>query len=296
MGEETETSWFDGVDKIVADEWRFKAKLNIGSDAYDSNRAIKKVNALWHSISAAAAAAAVAQSGPVASAFFAPTGFAALLGIGTATTPIGWVVASAALAGAGWVGVMRYLDRSLEKRSTTIPNFINTPLDVLALALFDLMAPVALKLALADGSIDPTEREAINTYFVKEWGFDPHFVTEGLAFTEQRLPDLSLKDLAEALAELKRSNKDCNYNEMTQEFVGFLHEISEADGRIDPAEEAAIEEVQAIFDEAGQSSFSKATKKLGSGIADAAEGSQRNMRQIAKKITSLAPSSKNGKA
>ncbi|MDZ7790329.1 MAG: hypothetical protein U5L08_07550 [Xanthomonadales bacterium] len=102
---------------------------------------------------------------------------------------------------------MRYFNQSLDKRSTTVPDFINTPVDVLALALFDLMAPISLKLASVDGAIDPTEREAIESYFVSEWGYSSRFVNEGMAFTESQLPDLSVKELAQALADLKKSNR-----------------------------------------------------------------------------------------
>lgn len=284
MTKDAHKPWFQGIDEVVSDPLRFKAKLRIGTDAYDSSRAIKTLSSLWHSTGAAVSGALVAQSAPVASTFFAPAGILSFLGIGTAATPIGWVVASAALAGAGWVGVMRYFNQSLDKRSTTVPDFINTPVDVLALALFDLMAPISLKLASVDGTIDPTEREAIERYFVSEWGYSSRFIDEGMAFTESQLPDLSVKELAQALADLKKSNKDCNYNEMSCEFVAFLREITEADGRIDPAEKAAIAEVQAIFDATGKSRFRKTAEKVTRGVSGAAAGSKKTVSRVARRI------------
>lgn len=296
MTEDPQKAWFEGIDEVVSDPLRFKAKLRIGSDAYDSSRAIRTLSSLWHSTGAAVSGALVAQSAPVASTFFAPAGILAFLGIGTAATPIGWVVASAALAGAGWVGVMRYFDQALDKRSTTIPDFINTPMDVLALALFDLMAPITLKLASVDGEIDPTEREAIERYFVNEWGYNSRFIEEGMAFGEGQLPELTVEELAEALAELKKSNKDCNYQEMTREFVAFLREVTEADGRIDPAEKAAIEQVQSVFNEARKSRVRKTAEMMTRGVSSAAEESKRTVGQVARKIRTFSSRSKSGKS
>lgn len=289
MNEDTQSGWFDDIDRIVADELRFKARLRIGEDAYDLSRVGKVAAELWSSAGAAGTAVLVVQSAPIATTFFAPAGMLSLLGIGTAVTPIGWVAASAVLAGAGWIGVMRFLRQSIGNRTTTIPDFINTPLDVLALALFDLMAPIALKLGSADGDIDPAERELMNTYFVTEWGFDDHFVREGLAFTERRMPDFSIKELAQALAELKKNNKDCNYKEMSREFLDFLREIIEADGRIDPAEESAIKEVQAVFDSAGRSALVKTTRKMTVFITDTTSGGKQTLSQFVGKITDAFP-------
>ena len=133
----------------------------------------------------------MAKSSTIASAFFAQTGFWGFFGIGTAATPIGWVLAAALVAGGGWVGITRYLKQDSCRRVTVIPEFINTPMDVLALGLFDLMVPLALKVASIDGDIDPAEKETIFSYFVKQWGYSPDFVREGMSFIESKLSDFS---------------------------------------------------------------------------------------------------------
>ena len=249
---EENKQWFDQIEHIIADNFRFKSKLRIGEDAFTTNRWRKKAFELLNAAGMAGTAAVVVKSAPVASTLFAPIGMLSFLGIGTAVTPVGWVVTSAMLAGFGWIGITRYVREKYGDNTVVVPNFINTPVDVLAMALFDLMAPLSLKLASIDGQIDPAEREVIIKYFVKEWGFDAKFVNEGIAFTEDRLPTFSIKELAQSLAQQKIKNKDCNYREMSREFVDFLTEIMEADGKIDPQEQILINDVKKIFEEAGQ--------------------------------------------
>lgn len=260
MSEVETNGSFDGIEEIISDTMRFKAKLAIGEDAYASIRLKNAVFEFWDAAGAAGTAVAVAKSGTIASTFFAPTGMLAFMGIGTAVTPIGWVVVAGVVVGGSWVGVTRYLKQATGSRVTTIPDFINTPIDVLGLGLFDLMAPLALKVAAIDGRIDAEERTAICSYFVSEWGFDANFVKIGIPFTESRLDDFSVKDSAHALAEFSKQNRDCNYREMSRELVAFLRDVSEADGKIDEREEMAIEKIQDILLEEGRIRFSKIMK------------------------------------
>lgn len=260
MSEDKQASWFEGIDEIVSDPLRFKAKLAIGEEAYASIRMKNAVFELWDTAGAAGTAVAMAKSSFVASTFFAPTGVLAFFGFGTAVTPIGWVIAAGVIAGGGWIGITRYLKQSTGNRVTTIPEFINTPMDVLALGLFDLMAPLALKVASIDGNIETSEKDAIISYFIKQWGFNADFVHAGMSFTEGRMSEFSVKKLAQLLAEFKKHNEDCNYKAMSRELVSFLREVIEADGRIDEREEMAIEKVQAVFDDVARFSFKKVIK------------------------------------
>lgn len=272
MSKNTQSEWFEEIETIVEEPLKFKAKLAIGEDAYTSLRLKNATFELWDAYGVAGMAVTAAKSATVASTFFAPSGMLAFFGAGAAAaTPIGWVVAAGVIAGGGWVGVTRYLKQSTGNRVTVIPNFINTPMDVLALGLFDLMAPLALKVASIDGDVDASEKYAISSYFVNQWGYSEDFVCEGLAYIEKKLPDFSVKGLAQSLGEFKKENRDCNCKAMSQEIVGFLREIIEADGRIDEREEMAIEKVQAVFDEVDRFNLMQVAKsgfKSMAGVAD----------------------------
>ena len=260
MDNKESKDWFEDIETIVLEPLKFKAKLAIGEDAYTSLRLKNAVFEAWDTVGAAGTAVAAAKSATVASTFFAPSGFMAVLGFGTAVTPLGWVIAAGVLTGGAWLGVTRYLKDATSNRTTVIPDFINTPLDVLALALFDTLTPLALKVSNVDGYIDESERNLINNYFVKEWGYDEKFVTEGISFTESKLSDFSIKEAAKTLAEFKKENPDCNYKSMSKDILTFLQNLIDSDGRIDEREEMAIEKVQAIFEETGKFSFEKTAK------------------------------------
>jgi len=252
---------FQDIDTIVVEPLRFKAKLAIGEDAYTSLRVKNTVIQVWDVAGVATTAAVVAKSSVVASTFFAPTGWLAALGIGTAVTPIGWVVAAGVVTGGAWFGITRHLKRASASKVTVVPNFINTPLDVLALGLFDLMAPLALKVAAADGGVDELRRQQLDDYFVGEWGYDADFVDAGIQHIESRLGEVSIADLAHTLAEFASQNRDCNFNMMSREIIEFLHDVAAANGVVEDSEENAIAEIERIFKRASR--FSVAHKLRG---------------------------------
>jgi len=257
MDNQDQTDWFQDVETIVSEPLNFKAKLAIGEDAYTSLKVKNAAFQAWEVAGVATTAVVVAKSSVVASTFFAPTGFLAAIGIGTAATPVGWVIAAGVVTGGAWVGITRYLKKASANRVTVIPKFINTPLDVLALGLFDLLAPLALKVTTVDDSIAAENRQLIHDYFVKEWGYDPTFVSEGIRYTESRINEFSTEDLAHTLAEFTRENQDCNFKLMSQEILGFLGNIVAACDKPNKHQEAEIEKIKSIFISASKFSMKK---------------------------------------
>jgi len=257
MKDENSTDWFKEVDIIIADSLKFKGKLNIGKDAYTSLLIKDNVGTIWNVAGTASAGAAAASSTAVASTFFAPSGILAAFGIGAAATPLGWVVAAAILSGGTCYGLTRYFKNAEKKLIRQIPEFISTPLDVLGLGLFDLMAPLALKVAKLDGDINEMELEHINRYFIQEWGYDQEFIDAGLAFTESRLSGFSIEELVQMLAEYQIKNKDCNFDAMSKEVISFLRDIIEVDDKVVEHEEKKLQEIQATFNQISQTWFSK---------------------------------------
>jgi hypothetical protein len=253
--DQTGAEGFDGIDTIVAEPLKFKVKLAIGEDAYTSLRVKNAVVQAWDVAGVATTAAVVAKSSVVASTFFAPSGLLAAIGIGTAVTPIGWVIAAGVVTGGAWFGVTRHLKKASANKLTVVPNFINTPLDVLALGLFDLMAPLALKLVAIDGRVDADRRRQIDDYFIGEWGYDVNFVDAGMRHIESRLDELYITELAQTMAEFASHNRDCNFRMMSREILDFLRQVASMDGGIDAAEESAIREIEVIFEKANRFSL-----------------------------------------
>ncbi len=154
------------------------------------------------------------------------------------------------------MGITRYL-KSDGGKTKVIPEFINTPIDVLGLGLFDLMAPLALKIAAVDGHVHEQELRAIKDYFVRQWGYSEQFVDAGLEFVSQKRDDYEIRATAATLSAFARDNPDCKADVMLGDILAFLREVMEADGRIDEREEMAIERVETVFSEEMRFSVSR---------------------------------------
>lgn len=237
----------EGVEQVVAEPLRFKAKLAIGEEAYASLRVVNRVRELWDILGAAGTGAAVAKSSLVATSFFAPSGLLGVLGIGTAATPIGWVAFAALASGGACYGLYRYLGNSKGSRVIEIPRFLNTPLDALGLALFDLIAPLALRLAQVDGQIDPEERAFLTTHLVDDWGLDRHFVNQALRVIEPGLQEITVEAMATELSGFLHANPDCKHQVIAADLSGFLREMLVSAGALTPAEDQALAKVSVLL-------------------------------------------------
>jgi tellurite resistance protein len=238
---------FATIDRVVADPVRFKLRLGIGEDAYTSLRLKNNVLKVWDISSWGGTGAEVASSKVVASTFFAPTGFMALIGLGTAATPVGWVVAAAVTSAGAYYGVTRLFGRYAGSRVDTIPKFINTPIDVLGAALLDLMGGLAIRVAAIDGDIDDREIETIVDHFVADWGMDRGYVEQALSVFQANTAKATIKELAGELARFQIANPDCNAAAMSATLTAFLRDIAMADGRIDEREDLAIDAIATVL-------------------------------------------------
>lgn len=237
----------EGVEQVVAEPLRFKAKLAIGEEAYTSLRVVNRMRELWDVLGAAGTGAAVAKSSLVATSFFAPSGLLGALGIGTAATPIGWVAFAALASGGACYGLYRSLGHSKGSRVIEIPRFLNTPLDALGLALFDLIAPLALGLARVDGQIDPEEQAHLKIHLVEDWGLDRNFVDKALQVIEPGLHELRVEAMAKELAGFLHANPDCKHQVIAADLSGFLREMLASAGALTLAEEQTLAKVSELL-------------------------------------------------
>lgn len=248
---------FDGVKQVVAEPLRFKAKLAIGENAYASLRMINRTREIWDVLGAAGAGAALAKAGA--------------LGLGAAATPVGWVAIAALASGGACYGLYRWMGNTKGERVIEIPKFLNTPLDTLGLALFDLIAPLALRLAAVDGEIEPAERAALMAHLVEEWGLDAGFVARAIAQIEPGVMHGSVEDMAAELSAFLHANPDCNHPPVAADLGGFLRRLLEAGGPLSGAEEAALSTCQALLLEEPEGPLAKAWQGAKSGAGRAAE-------------------------
>lgn len=232
------------ANRVVADDLRFKARLGIGENAYTSLRVVNRARELWDVLGAAGSGAAVAKSSLVASTFFAPSGLLGALGLGTAVTPVGWVALAAVASGGACYGMYCLLGKGRNGLVIEIPRYLNTPLDQLGMAIFDLIAPLALRLAAVDGRIDPAELQQLKDYLCLDWGLDEVFVEQALSEISPQACTASLEEMARQRAELLHANPDCDHATIARDLSRNLRDMLEAKGPLTAAEGMALLQVE----------------------------------------------------
>ena len=235
-------NFFENSDELlIAQPISFKAKLGIGEQAYRTLRSREQLTTFSETIGIGATASSIAATSTVASTFFGSTassGFVAgalgKIGIGTAvaTTPVGWVIAAGVISGGVYYGISSLLETPKKNGFVVIPKYINTPLDVIALALVELMLPVSLKVAAADGEICDSERKHIQGFFVNEWGYSEGFITRVTADYEKKLDGVSYTALAQSLVEYCSESQDCDKAHILSGFMAHLYALIESDGKV----------------------------------------------------------------
>lgn len=274
------------LDRVIAEPLKFKSKLHIGENAYALFRASKGVRELFDVAGFASTGAAMAGSSVVANTFFSG-GFLAALGIGTATTPVGWVVAAAVVSGGAYMGVTRILGRYHGRHVQSIPRFINTPLDTLGVQLLDMIGGLALRISSIDGMVADEERDTICRHFVDEWGYDTDYVNAAVHILEANIGDARVKDIARSLARFQAANPDCNAPAMQEELMSLLREVVAADGIVDEREELALDAIEEVFRQERAISL----ENIGRGMAVATEtaaAATATMTDFAKRIVGKA--------
>ncbi|MFX1681000.1 hypothetical protein PV762_17365 [Mitsuaria sp. CC2] len=234
-----------GVDQVVADPLRFKARLAIGEAAYTSLRMINRGREVWDVLGAAGAGAAVAKTGMVASL------------LGASATPIGWVAFAALASGGACYGMYRLLSSTKGERVIEIPKYLNTPLDTLGLALFDLIAPLSLRLAAVDGAVEPAERQYLIDHLIADWGLNRAFVEQSVAAVEARLGGSELEAMAIEGAGFLHLNPDCNHAAIAKDLGVFMRGMLEAGGPLTPEETASLDTVVRLLATAPPGELSK---------------------------------------
>lgn len=238
------------TDRIIASPLAFKNRLRIGEQAFSVLSKKEHLHSLLLAGGGAAAGAKVMGSSLVASSFFAPTGVAAWLGLATAATPVGWVLAAAVFMGGSFLALGKVAS---DKAAHTeiVPKYINTPLDALAGGLMELMGGLVVRVALADGEFHPAERAAIIDALCSDWGYDRDYVQSAIESLEQTLNVRPVAETAARLAAFQRENPDCNAFEMQRDLMDFVREVVMADGVLRPEEERMLSEIAGSLSSAG---------------------------------------------
>ncbi len=231
-----------GPQEILADDRIFREKLGIGEDAYKVLRLRKKLSIVLGVAGAGAAGVLVASSSAVATTFFPKSGFLATFGLGApAETPLGWVVAAAALAGGAYLGAKKLSDKLEGALMHKFPKQLNKGPDELARELLKQMLPLSLKFAkIGDDQITTSEGKAICDYYAEEWGYTRAFVEEAMKKAGKSTLNKRYKALGESLVGFCNDNEDCNRDAIVGSFRKHLKDIIQEEENSDRREEKMI--------------------------------------------------------
>lgn len=236
-----------GISSIVVNDRAFKAQLDIGEDAY---RILRFKNRLMNLSSAggfATVGGILCSSTIVAETFFPTAGLLGFFGLGTAVTPIGWVLGAAVLAGGSWLLINKKSNQLSSKLVEKIPKFINSGIDVLGASLLSINMPLAIKVAKIDGELHSKEEEKIKSYFVKTWGYEVSLIDFVFEYYSNESIDFEVNKLVNTLAIVTKEHQDCNFNSIKKKTIKFLTHLCEVDGIIHDQELLAIKEIEQIF-------------------------------------------------
>jgi tellurite resistance protein len=211
---------------VIKSPEKFRSQLQIGSDAFKYLSKAENIGNFTQIIGAGALAGTATSI--VSTASLGVLGQIGLA-VGVVSTPVGWI----ALAGAAGIlttyGAKRLFSSAKNEMVTEIPNFINTPLDVIGASICELILPILLKISYADDSFSENERSTIEDYFINKWGVDDLYIKKIIKDIETNIDSFSFDNLAAGLKEIE-STGDCKFDTMSKEILSISNEVLMSDG------------------------------------------------------------------
>ena len=273
------------IDSPLSHPLYFKRELHIGEDAYRSLRIRKILLTGGRFVSAAGVGGMVAGSSAVATTFFPATGIMAAVGLGAAVTPVGVIVLAAVLSGVAWTAIAKRFDDFGTRYVDEIPKFINTPLDLLAVSIFDLLSPMFVKLASVDGDFDELERNTIVDYFVEDWGYNKKFVKVGIDMASESA--LTFDEVIGGFVEFIRANPDCNAKVVSQNVMAFLQEVADASNGVVDREQRALLAAESAFAELQESRVHQVGEQVGERVGRGVRKVGGKAKQVGEEVKGL---------
>ena len=228
------------AEAIVNDPFRFKAKLKIGSDAFTILTKAESLQDCLHVLTGSAAGAALAGT-----TWVSGLGTLGTLGVslGMVATPVGWISAAGIAGGAAVFGLKKLLSTAHNNVVDEVPKYINTPLDLLASNLINLMLPAMLYISNSDEEYHDLEQEIIVNYFVSEWGISRSYIEDKLNELILSGGHFDLQTWSEAIGQISEE-KDVSYTDLCEELMAALESVRDADGIVHGAEQEAIQAIK----------------------------------------------------
>ena len=232
------------LEKIIDNDLKFKQKLNIGDNAYRYLKTAKNLKNFGEVSVTGAGVAAITGAG-----WYLSLGALGKLAIavGIASTPVGWIAGAGAAGMVGVIGLKKFFNKANAKAIDSIPKFLNTPLDVVALNISQIIFPPAIRMACVDNDFCSAERDVIKSYFVGEWGYNEEFVNGNIDLYSHNISTIDYRLFRETLNKICNTTKELKKDKIVKELLFLLEEVIRADGRVAPEESNEFEYVKLIL-------------------------------------------------
>lgn len=228
------------VTQVVSDQELFRRRLKIGGDAFRYLKNAENVHSAASSVLGGAGAAGIAYG-----SWFASIGVLGQIGLaaGLVATPLAPIAAVGAIGAGGMYLTQRFLKQTRKGVVEEIPAFINTPIDILGTTVLDIILPVLLKIAAADGELHAHERARIRGYLCDEWGFDANFIDGAISAEEGEIRAWSFDVLKNLIGGASKTG-DIDISAFKTDLLGIAQEVANADGKMDTNEREAIDQLE----------------------------------------------------
>lgn len=242
IASELEKFNFDCI-TVVEDADKFRAKLNIGSEAFKKLATAEKAGEALLALSAAGGGGAALFAG-----WFASLGMLAKLGfaVGLVATPYGPMAVAGSLAAAVLLAIRKFYMSIKKDAVVEVPKFINSPIDVLGMSICSLIHPIAIKVAHADGSADEKEKAVVKAYFVDQWGISARYVDQLDREVDAKSAASSYERLKADISRVEQTG-DVKADTLASEIVAIAGDVIGADGRVDPSESVELDRLKAAL-------------------------------------------------
>jgi len=244
---------------IIDSPLQFKAKLNIGDEAYAYLS--KADNIIDFSIKLSAGLGGGALAGVAWFATLGPFAKLAFL-VGVTSTPVGWIVGVGALSSVLAYGLMKAREKTKDTTSITIPKHLNTPLDLLGQSVISLILPATVKMAMIDGRLCENERKVLGDYLAQEWGFNRCFIVNALTEQERLITEFDYEQYRQLVIAATCAVKEIKYEVIKEDLLTILTEVMKADGNISPEEEIELEILSNIILARGEANNGSTAKTV----------------------------------
>lgn len=226
IDDDLEAFYRNDIASVVSNPDQFRRKLDIGADAFKYLSTVDNLREYATVVTSGAGVAGFAYAGWITSiGTFGQIGVA----LGLVATPVGWIAAGGTAGAAAILLTHRLFKRAKKGVVTEIPHFINSPLDILAASLCDLLAPILLKIALADDELAESEVMFMKRYFTEEWGLNSDYVDSLLMYDAAHIAQFNWSTLKNIILEIEKSG-DIKYDTLVNEILRNVEEVMLADG------------------------------------------------------------------